>query len=65
MLDKRWETQSCKCNIDNNTGKSVSGLPKCNSLIIPQVINQPLDADLAKRIVEDHNQQLVLKGLLI
>ncbi len=63
MLDKRWETEPCKCNIDVNTGKLLPFRDECKSLIIPAVSYSPLDSDLAKRIVDDHNTMLDIKEI--
>ena len=62
-LDKKWETKPCECNIDPNTGEPVGYQGKCKSLTIPGIFYQPLDADLAKRIVEDHNTMLDIKEI--
>ncbi len=63
MIDKRWETKPCTCNIDPNTEKPRPFTDPCKSLTIPGVFYQPLDPDLVTKIVEDHNTMLDIRVL--
>ncbi len=63
MLDTKWETKPCECYLDTNSGKPIPFSNKCTSLIIPAVSYEPLDADLATRIVEDHNTMLDIREI--
>ena len=65
MLDEKWETKPHNCHIDNNTGKPLPFTPPCTSLIIPGVIYEPMNKDLAERIVSDHNTMLAIHQSII
>ena len=58
MLEEKWETVPCTCHIDPNTNKPLP--TSCSSLTIPGILNQPMDRDLAERIVLDHNTMLAI-----
>ncbi len=63
MLDKRWETKPCECYLDTNSGKPIPFMSPCKSLLIPGIINGPLDENLAKSLVEDHNTMLDIREI--
>ena len=63
ILDEEWEVKPHNCHIDNNTGKPIPFMAECHSLIIPQILSEPLNAELATKIVGDHNIMLDIREI--
>ena len=57
MLIVPWKAEPHNCHLDIN-GNPKPYVPVCHSYFIPNIIYEPMDEQLAKHIVELHNNWL-------